>query len=767
MKRFNRKPGRWLGLMAAGLMFIQALIFPAAWSQAQDGPPVQFDTVIRAAHPEAGSFVLYEADGHAVCRQATREEALSLHQRDPDLRLRPITPIRPTLHQQTGLKINLRGTPQLENFPTAKAAFQRAAATWEALIQTPMTVVIDVDFGPTRFGQPYPEGVLGSTDSQQVGGDIYATVRSKLIETASSADETPIYNALPANRVPTDIGSTAGVFTPTSTLRAIGVLPATPDPEGERANLGDPPSIGFNSNFSFDFDPSNGIDADKTDFDATAVHEIGHALGFTSNTGLKELSPTAPVLLSIWDLFRFRPGVTTGMLGTAERILSSGGQQVHFVGSPELQLSTGRPDGSGGDGRQASHWKDDDIIGQYIGIMDPTLPRGTRQEITNNDKLALDFLGYKVNRGGPGPGGDTVRLTSGTPATGSVAAPAPGGGLLAQTQYTIDVPAGATQLKVDLSGNQDVDLYVRFGQRIAIQNGQVVTDYKSETASGTESITITPTSSPALREGTYFIAVGNFGPGAANFTVTATVTGGQTGDTVRLTSGVPVNGSIPAPPANGALLGQTQYTIDVPAGATQLRVNLSGNQDVDLFVRFGQKIVIQNGQPVADYRSETASGTESITITPASSPALRAGTYFIAVGNFGPGAANFTVTATVTSDTVQLTSGVPVNGSIPAPAGGGVLGETQYTINVPAGATQLRVNLSGNQDVDLYVRFGQKIVIQNGQAVADYRSETASGTESITITPASSPALRQGTYFIAVGNFGPGAANFTVTATVN
>ncbi len=122
---------------------------------------------------------------------------------------------------------------------------------------------------------------------------------------------------------------------------------------------------------------------------------------------------------------------------------------------------------------------------------------------------------------------DTVTLTSAIPQTGSIPAPDPGFGLLSGLQYTIQVPSGATQLSVNLSGNQDVDLFVRFGQRITVSGGAVVADFKSESLTGNESITITPSSSPALQPGTYFIAVANYGPGAASFTLTATVTGGQ------------------------------------------------------------------------------------------------------------------------------------------------------------------------------------------------------------------------------------------------
>jgi hypothetical protein len=38
---------------------------------------------------------------------------------------------------------------------------------------------------------------------------------------------------------------------------------------------------------------------------------------------------------------------------------------------------------------------------------------------------------------------------------------------------------------------------------------------------------------------------------------------------------------------------------------------------------------------------------ESLTITPMSTPPLQAGTYYIGVANYGPGASTFTVTATV------------------------------------------------------------------------------------------------------------------------
>ncbi len=133
--------------------------------------------------------------------------------------------------------------------------------------------------------------------------------------------------------------------------------------------------------------------------------------------------------------------------------------------------------------------------------------------------LSLVFLDLSNGQGGV----QTIVLISGEPKNDTLSAPPPGSGLLGLTQYSIQVPAGATQLKVDLEGNQNVDLYIRFGRRISTNAAGAVADFKSSSSGGSESITISPSSTPALQEGAYFIAIGNFGPGTANFTVTATV----------------------------------------------------------------------------------------------------------------------------------------------------------------------------------------------------------------------------------------------------
>ncbi len=350
------------------------------------------------AHSE-GYLIFRSGDGVA-CRAMTAHEAEQLQLEKERTSMRVISDPRPeSARAQQGLKITLRGTQQLDNFPTAKQAFLRAAARWESIIQSPITVVIDVDFGPTIFGTPFPSpNIIGGTSPQLlIGRNLYGNVRTSLIGQAANARQSQIFNALPGI-LPTDLGPTANISGTSAQLRALGQIPPVADPDIE-TTLGPPPGIGFNSNFNFDFDPTDGIDTEKTDFEAVAIHELGHALGFVSGVGNRESAPSTALLApTVWDIFRFRPGgLNDGAFATGNRVQIAGGSQVYFVGEAELPLSTATSGGAGGDGRQSSHWKDNALIGDYTGVMDPTAASGERLTITFNDLTALSFMGYKIN----------------------------------------------------------------------------------------------------------------------------------------------------------------------------------------------------------------------------------------------------------------------------------------------------------------------------------------------------------------------------------
>jgi len=133
------------------------------------------------------------------------------------------------------------------------------------------------------------------------------------------------------------------------------------------------------------------------------VHELGHVLGFESAVGQLEVNQDCIPGVTVWDLFRLRPVANITSFPTAERPLKSGGVQVFFNGTDQWQLSTGKPDKTGGDEEQPSHWKDDSEVGLRIGVMDPTLEAGRRQAATLRDLSALDIMGYALKPIGNAP----------------------------------------------------------------------------------------------------------------------------------------------------------------------------------------------------------------------------------------------------------------------------------------------------------------------------------------------------------------------------
>jgi len=383
-------------------------------------------------HEREGYVIFQNARGEVVCRKADEAEAGRIadrHSAGQPVVIYRGAPVRrqlidgeerPTswssgpadratdmaLQPSAGLRIVLHGTTQLEQNQTAKNAFIAAANRWEAIISTPITVVIDVDYGTQFFGQNYESpNILGQAGSSTVSTSL-STARQRLINNSNAtAAELQLYNALPSSSVPVELNgatsSASNVRMNVTQARALGLVPNVTNPDSVPLGDGDA-GIGFNSAFTFDFNPDDGITPNTTDFDSVATHEIGHALGFTSNSGREQATT-----LTVWDLFRFRPGAASfASFASAPRVLSKGGDQVYFgnwtstFGGPELALSTGgaNPAPEDGDGRQSSHWKDDGLLSTrpYIGIMDPTIPRGLRRTISENDVRALDLFGYSV-----------------------------------------------------------------------------------------------------------------------------------------------------------------------------------------------------------------------------------------------------------------------------------------------------------------------------------------------------------------------------------
>ncbi len=371
----------------------------------------------QAVEADVQAFELYLSAQGAACRElpepAAQQLRRQLKERGTKTTLLEVgTTTRAAQQQTTQLKLILNGTSQLENFPAAKAALLRAAAKWEAIIQTEgvpggveFAAAVAIDFGPNFFGQTYQSSnLIGNSLIGRLGSVWVVPYSQFYVEQALNPHQNRIFAGLPYP-IFTDIGQTPITRFTIPQRISIGFQVLPDDVEYK---------IGFNSAAKFDFDPSDGIDADKLDFEALALREFGRIVGFISNVGDREINlvpRSGPIDYSysyptIWDLYRVRPGVTleddTFSGATVERyelatrLQLSGGEQIMFTGDLEVPLSTGRPDGQGGDGRPAGHWKDDTLTGQYLGIMDPTYAPGERGGITATDLTALGYFTYRV-----------------------------------------------------------------------------------------------------------------------------------------------------------------------------------------------------------------------------------------------------------------------------------------------------------------------------------------------------------------------------------
>ena len=353
--------------------------------------------------------------------------------------------------------------------------------------------------------------------------------------------------------------------------------------------------------------------------------------------------------------------------------------------------------------------------------------------------------------------------------------------------YRLEVPGGATRVTVTLETVDpalDVDLHVRFGEDNDIQDGSVVADYSSEGSTGNERIVITPQSDPPLRAGTYFVSISLFDTGVvAEGTLTAELEPDGLPRGRTLEPGQPADFRLGPVDASKLFSGDGSYRLEVPDGATRVIFTLETVDpavDVDLYVRFGEDNVVQDGSVVADYFSEGSTGNERIVVTSRSDPPLRAGTYFVSIALFATGVeAEGTLTAEVERDGESLppisggslTPGQPADFRL-GPVDDPTLfaGDGSFQLEVPTDATRVIFTLESvdtDVDVDLYVRFGQDNTFESGFPVSDHFSSGLTGNERIGITRRSDPPLRAGTYFVSIRVFDTGVvADGNLTAIV-
>ena len=291
----------------------------------------------------------------------------------------------------------------------AQQGFVAAAARWSTLLHDDVTINLTVGFNELA------PGILGTAQSAQQNYD-FSTFRQFLTNDRMSTADYTATSHLPGgsnvgmliNRTannPNGFGSalpyldntganTQTVRITTAEAKAIGLAVAPPPVNGCVGTCDG--FIQFSTRFAFDFNPTDGINANAFDFIGVAAHEIGHALGFISGVDILDINSSANffhddlfTFVSGLDMYRYSDasaaqGVIDWTADNRSKYFSIDGGVTHGP-----LFSNGM---THGDGRQASHWKDD----SYIGLMDPTAGMGELLTISQNDVLAMDVIGWDV-----------------------------------------------------------------------------------------------------------------------------------------------------------------------------------------------------------------------------------------------------------------------------------------------------------------------------------------------------------------------------------
>jgi len=261
-------------------------------------------------------------------------------------------------------------------------AIAAVEAYLESRFDDPVVVTINLQFAVLG------SGVLGSTGSSYVS-DTYLNVRAALVSGMDFNDT--IQTSLPLG----------------------GVLPVRYDGNSEtvtnenrvfvtRANYraavgnvtGSAASMTFNTDFAWDFTPPS-ISGGQYDFQSVLVHEVGHALGFTSGADFRFND------VEMLDLYRFQLSDGTGTDHNPDTLLEFQTEPrmvdqnapgllddvISDLVTVEYRMSDGQP-------RQASHFHDQNPA---IGIMDPTMASGQTfypDFLMQSDGNMFDAIGW-------------------------------------------------------------------------------------------------------------------------------------------------------------------------------------------------------------------------------------------------------------------------------------------------------------------------------------------------------------------------------------
>ena len=296
--------------------------------------------------------------------------------------------------------------------------FETAGRVWSSYLSDPVTVNLYVGVSSSL-----PTNVIGGALPGIRAAQQYRDVLIGLQKDATSADDRSALASLPTGFIYQGwfdsfnlaSGQNTGQIAQTATLnltsanaKALGIS------SGNTSNLDGVilfgALTGANYTWSYDFTRSSSAPAGTLDFLSTAMHEIGHILGFVSGVdkpgwlnskagGVESAQYSVSLLDRVTyttplDFFRYSTVTRTGINDLSYG--SVGANKFFSVDDGKTaiaQFSTGTDRTLGGDGFQASHWKNSTT---RTGIMAPALSPEERSRISTADLRAFDVIGWTL-----------------------------------------------------------------------------------------------------------------------------------------------------------------------------------------------------------------------------------------------------------------------------------------------------------------------------------------------------------------------------------